>query len=841
MLYAQHFTQVLSAADKHLPFTEQANKINRFFDTARGSNRSGYKQWKRLEWFASQHISPNGKLENYGKKNLEALAAVEQQEQAKTTNASLVNNGNWFNIGYTAVGNGGTTARQGRVNCFAFDPFDGNIIYAGTAGGGIGKTFDGGASWNNLSDNMPLTSFSGLAVHPNGSTLYALTGDGFDANVYFHDGVGVLKSNDGGNSWQTTGLINSLNEGVGGYKIKIHPANSNSVIAALSNGLWRSQNGGQTWAKIGTGFSVTDFEFKPDDSNILYYTESSYPYVTKLNLTTLTETSVLISAAVGIRRIELGVTAANPNAVYALVGPGYNTGGAGTPNGTAMYNGLYYSGDAATTFTKQNDNIDIFALNNDQSWYDIVMHINPSNASEVIIGGVRTYRSTDGGINFSQLNSTNPQLHGDDHGLERNLINGFIYLGDDGGIYRSTDNGVTWNSMASGLVINEFYRMAGFAGNNNLLIGGTQDNGQFVRSANSSTYSGGVLGLDGMDNIIDFSNSAIMYACIQNGGLFKSGNGGASFGALTVTNGGGNWITPIIQSPTGATANTIFYGANAGILRSANGGASWVNIGGQTAASCLGIGTDGTNISLYTSAGAFMQRCDNPGAGSPVWITLTRPNTNSISAITVNPANKNEVWITCNGYTNSDKVYRSADGGATWANLSLSLPNVPVYSIVFANNNNAPSGAVYVGTEFGVFYTDDGIPDWESYYNGLPRIPVTDLYVHYATGDVTAATFGRGIWRSEAYTSCPGSYSIFGTVTGNKFYQSSGSISSAQVVPGSTGNALRLRAPNSVVLIDGFKAFNGSYLHVVNGACGTGVVSKVPVSNILPDSLVNKK
>jgi hypothetical protein len=841
-LPAQHFTKVLTASDKLLPFADQAQKVNRYFDTAHGSNRSGYKQWKRLEWFAMQHLSANGMLENYGQKNILALASEQQNIQSRSSGNTLINNGGWFNIGYNNVSNGGNTARQGRVNCFAFDPFDANTGYAGTAGGGIWKTQDAGASWFNISDNLPVNSFSSLAVHPGGNIIYALTGDGFDANFYIHDGVGVLKSSDGGSSWQITGLSNNLSQGIGGYKIRIQPGNNNTVIAALSNGLWRSQDGGQNWVRIGNGFNVTDFEFKPNDPNILYYTMSQFGFVTTLNLTTLTETFTSISTAVGVRRIELGVSAANPQAVYALVGPGYNTGGAGSPNGTAMYNGLYYSGDGAVSFTKRNDNIDIFALNRDQSWYDIALQINPANINEVIVGGVRTYRSTDGGVNFSELNASNPQLHGDVHGIERNPLNGFIYLGDDGGIYRSADNGVSWSNASNGLIINEFYRISGFAGNNNLVIGGTQDNGQFVRPLNSSTFSGGVLGLDGMDNIIDFSNSSTMYACVQNGGLYKSTNG-STFGAVAVTGGGGNWITPIIQSP--ANAGTIFYGASSAVLRSTNGGAAWASIGGQGGTDCIGIGTDGTNTSLYTSAGSFMRRSDNPGAAIVLWTTLPRPNTNRISAIAVNPANKNEIWISCTGYTEADKVYRSTDGGTTWANLSLSLPNVPLHSIAFANNINSPSGAIYVGTEIGVYYTDDGMPDWEPFYNGLPRVPVTDLFVNYNTGDITAATFGRGLWRSEAYTSCPGSYSIYSTVTGNRFFQSSGSISSAQVVPGSAGNELRLRAPTNVVLIDGFRALAGSYLHIVNGPCGSGVVARAGAkgqpANVVSDSTSAKE
>jgi hypothetical protein len=855
VVHAQDFMKVITGTDKNLPFKEIAKKINHYFDTLsvyknkendKESEGGGYTQWKRMEWFAMHHLGPDGRVENYSKKNWEVLQERNVHPQMlSNSNTPLSNYGAWTNIGYSGVSNGGTTARQGRVNCFGFNLNNGNVIYAGTAGGGIWKTLNGGASWFNITDGLPLTSFSGIAVHPNGNTIYALSGDGFDAsdgvngNSYKHNGIGVLKSNDAGATWKTTGLSNLLSSNVGGFKIKIHPSNPDIVLAALSNGLWRTTNGGTTWIPIVSN-AVTDFEFKPGDDNILYYTLSGGNQIAKLDLTTLTLTySASLTTAVGISRIEISVSAASPNNVYALVGPGYNTGAAGNgvPNGNPMYNGFYVSTDGGSNFSKRNDNIDIFALNNDQSWYDIVLQVNPGNSNDIVIGGVRTYRSTDGGINFSLLNTTNPHLHGDCHGLERSPVNGNIYLGDDGGIYSSGDNGATWVNITNGIVINEFYRISGFSSNDNLLMGGTQDNGQFIRSSATSVFFGGILGLDGMDNIIDHTNANVMYACIQNGGLNKSVNGGASFVGVGMPAGtSGNWVTPIIQSPAAASSGTIYYGANTGILRTTNGGAVWANIGGQTFADCFGIGTDGTNFTLYTSKTSFMSRCNNPLAAAPAWVSINTPNTAVISAIAVNPANKNEIWFSCSGYSAFQKVYRSLDAGATWANLSLSLPNIPVHSIAFANNTNAPGGAIYVGTESGVFYTDDGIPDWEPFYNGLPMTPVTDLFVNYNSGNVTAATYGRGLWRSDAYNSCPGSYSITGTSSGKKFYQSAGSIDSYQTMVGSVGNELRLRAAVKVTLKDGFRAYNGSYLHAVIGPCGSGVVSK----QVEADTAANK-
>ena len=731
------------------------------------------------------------------------------------------NSGAWQNLGYDFSLSDPFVASQGRVNSIAFHPTNPDIIYIGTAGGGIWKSTNAGllGSWINITDNLPVTCFSGLTIAPDGNTIYALTGDGFNANFYFHDGVGVLKSTDAGISWQRTGLATPQSQLRGGFKIKMHPNNSNIVIAATNTGLWQTDDGGGSWNLISSYTEVTDFEFKPNDANIIYYTVAGQNLLVRRNLTTSNESEKNIAGA--FTRIEISVTAGNPEAVYALGGPGFAATGTGTPNGSSNYRGFYYLNNWTENFVLRNNNLNVFVSENDQSFYDICMDVNSNNSNEIIIGGVNLCRSTDGGNNFSFITSN---LHADQHVIERNPLNGNLYLGNDGGIYRSTNNGADWSNISLNLVINEFYRISGSQGNNNLILGGAQDNGHFLRNSNSSAFLR-PLGNDGMDNIIDYSNSAIMYACYQNGGLNKTTTGGANTSDWTnITPGSGPWITTILQSPT--SPGTIFYGSNNGVLRSTNGGTPWNNIGGYNAAVAMAISNSGTR--LVITDGRKIKISNNPNATTPEWTNEINiydplPNVNPISAIAINPANEDDIIVTFRGYIHDTKVFRSINGGDNWFNYTANLPDIPIYTVAFASNNNSPLGGVYIGTEIGVFYKDDNQPGWEPFYNGLPRVPVTDLFVNYTSNDITAATFGRGIWRSQGRSSCTANLPLTGTTTGNKFYQASATITSNQEMPGTVGNSLKLRAGNTIRLTDGFRAYQGSYFQAINTPCGSNI------------------
>jgi hypothetical protein len=848
-VYSQAFEKILTPADYSGNFIRLCDKINRFYDTAKGANRSGNKQWKRFEWFALNHLSEDGKLDNYLEKNALALQTFNLQK-ANYSNAPNSVTGNWTNIGHST--SSGNQAQQGRVNSIAFDPVNGDIIYVAAAGGGIWKSTNGGTVWTNSTIDLPILGIADIAVAPapNNNIIYALSGEGIVSASYLHKGIGILKSTDAGLTWQTTGNINTLSEQIGGNKILIHPSNPNYVLSAMSNGLWRTTDGGNIWTKINFGYDIIDIEFKPDDLNILYYTIRNSNKFTKLNLITLDEAYTDIvpppGGTPGVTRMEIAVTPANPNAVYVLAGPGYVPG-----LGINLFYGLYYSFNSGSAFTLRtnqcSNNGNLFGAPPEQSWYDNTIYVNPNNENNVIVGGVNLFNSFDGGITLNQI--IDPDLHADQHNIKRNAATGDIWLCNDGGVYKSINNGSSWTNLSAGLIINEYYRISGTQSITDNLIGGLQDNGHFLREPGLNIFSF-VYGGDGMDNYFNSDNNSIVYACSQYAKLVRSTNGGHNFAVTALPNAGDpifyDWIAPIVQHPPGTyifphvNTDVIYVYSKNGIMQSQDGGVNWTNMGpggiGQSSyalnpSMAIGSSDMGISTNLYISNGSnFLVHTDPLAATVAGWISRPLPLSSfyaAISAIAVNPADRNEVWVTISGYNAAQKVFRSTNAGISWTNMTLSLPNMPVYSIVFANKNNSPGGAVYIGTEIGVFYKDNNLPNWVPFSNNLPHVLVTDLQMNYANNTLKAATYGRGIWQSDLFQYCSPTIDINYNINQGQFnFEASATINANKYISGGIGTRVTMKAGNRITLSNGFKASFGSYTRATIGNCGSGVLSK---------------
>lgn len=805
-------------------FATIRTRVEQYFEGRDKGKGSGYKQWKRWEYHARHHLSPDGKVVNWASKNWEEYHNY-MESRANTDAGNFdATNGYWLGLGPTDFSwSGGWNGGVGRLNCIAFHPTNSSIFWVGAPAGGLWKTTTGGSSWTALTDGMPVIGVSGIAVDFNNpNILYILTGDGDGGHT---TSIGVLKSTDGGVTWNATGLTYTIYNNIRGYKLLMHPTNSSILFVVSNDGVSRTNNGGTTWTKVLSG-SFRDIEFKPGDPTVVYVSGTTTFH--RSTDSGLTWSQITSGVPTNANRIAIGVSPNNPAYVYLLTGPA---------TGTGTFRGVYRSTNSGTSFTTRSTTPNILGYSSvggdskHQSGYDLAIAINRNDAEDVMIGGINTWVSTNGGTAWTITSMWDNSggigyTHADIHGLDINPLNNYLYCVSDGGIFRSTNFGDTWTDLTAGLAITQFYRIAGTESSLFLITGGTQDNG-------SNKWTGGgtmahMLGADGMDCLIDHSNSNVLYNTIQYGELYKSTNGGAVFSGIWPAV--GPWVTPLVMHPTNSN---IIYAGYYDVYKTTDGGATWTNTG-VDGSSAIAMGVSNPSR-IYAAAGSTLYM-SNDAAGSWSNVSTGLPAM-EISYIAVNPDNSAEVYVSYSGYSSGTKVYRSLNAGTSWTNISGTLPNVPVNCIVFQDNNGSPDDALYIGTDIGVFYRNANLSDWVPFRNGLPVVPVYDLVINYTNNRITAGTFGRGLWRSELYTTCPTWYILTSgnnpsnpNYTGYQFYESSDSITSSRVITGGIGTDVTYKANNYIRLTTGFHAREDNLFKARLGPCGSGILSNPQIS-----------
>ena len=788
------------------------------------SESEGYEQWKRWEYLNQSRLTPDGKITNYAMRNLEAYRQYLgvkglQFPQPQPTDVG-VTNGSWYFLGPTNYTGGSyNNIGLGRVGCIAFHPASASTIFVGTPAGGLWKTTNDGGSWTNLTDGIPSIGVSGIAINPgNTNIIYILTGDGDAGDTPC---IGVLKTTNGGTTWSETGLTAGIIGTARGYKLAMHPSNSSILFAVTGNGIYKTTNAGTTWTLVQSG-DFRDLEFKPGSPSTTY--ASTYNSFYRSTDTGDTWTLITSGLPTGESRVAIGVSPANSSYVYLLCGPG------GSP-AAGSYKGLYRSFDSGLTFGTQSTTPNILdsgttgSGDGDQAWYDLAIAVDPDAVGTVLTGGINIWKSTNFGVTFSNITHWAPPgswqyTHADIHALEYNPLNGYLYVGSDGGIYKSTNDGATWTDISeggSGLGIMEFYRIAGIESNTGVIIGGAQDNGSNRYTSALGTTIFHMRQADGMDCAIDPTNENIMYSMSQNGGLARSADFGVTWTGIVPSGATGAWVTPLVHHHS--STNILYAGYN-DVYKTTNGGSTWTNLG-VDGRGAIAMGTNNPSR-IYASNGTSIWMSADAGAS---WSSISAglPGYN-ISFITINPDNSPEVYVTLSGFYDGYKVYRSFDAGSTWTNFSGSLPNVIVNCIAFEDNNGSPDDAVYVGTDIGVFYRDATLPDWIPFGNWLPTVPVFDLEINNTSDLITAGTFGRGLWRSSTYGDCIPNWLLSGTgAPGFSYYQASDFITSSRLFNQGVGQESHFKAANKVTLTMGFNVAGGSTFRAWTAPCGMGI------------------
>lgn len=715
----------------------------------------GEYQFERWKWYWQHHVDKDGFMVSAGQNFVEYLKSA-GKPMSKTTLPVMAD---WKFRGpaTSQSGYGGI----GRVNCVEFHPTDTNTYWIGASGGGIWKTTNGGLNWTNLSANLPRLDVSDIDVNRlNTKTIYLCTGDrdGGSASYNNNNSIGVLKSLDGGITWNTTGINWTTSQGRTTNWLVINPSDTNRLILATSNGIYKSYNGGTNWTSVQSG-NFSQVIYHPTDTAIVYAARNDGDREIYRSTNGGTAWSIVTNFN-DARRIALAVTPASPNLVRAMV-----------CNNTNGLMGIYESTNSGASFTQKyaptgtscntsSANVKVGDLIvgsmdskgcGNQGWYDLAFAISPTDASIMYAGGVNTYRSTNGGTSWTlatQWWSSLPGLitvHADKHYYAIHPQTGAFFECNDGGIYKTHNPASSlWTDMSNGLGITQFYRNA-VSSISTIVIAGAQDNGtKGVQGGVWSDLTGG----DGMDCQVDPLDSNIFYTSTQNGNLNRTINGGGNYVDIQNNIPGkpsGSWITPFIITPD--SSNHLIAGYKH-IYFSADRGDSWMSIQGTqvTAGNCERVAMTGgkkpTIYAIYPDTQVVFYADNYVRGATATFDTINVPYTETISDIKPHPVDSGRFYLTFSGY-GTNKVAEYNKG--VWTQHNAGLPAVPVRCFEYDTSTNIK----YVGTDIGVYYMDTTTAGmWAAFTKNMPPIEVLDMGINYKTKEIWAATYGRGMWSS---------------------------------------------------------------------------------------------
>jgi len=529
------------------------------------------------------------------------------------------------------------------------------------------------------------------------------------------------------------------------------PGSASQIIyAATTNGLYKTTDAGVNWTLL-TSLSFIDMEFKPGDPTTIYGSTEGWSTTSIYRSTNSGASWGSPVASYSGRRTELAVSYNQTAWVYAVVSNGGMEGVYRSTNSGASYTQVLNGSTNGNYLLNWSCNGT--GSNNGQGSYDLCIAVDPNDANEVYIGGVNTWKSTDGGVNWNINNHwTNsygcgvPEAHADKHFLAFQNGTSTLFECNDGGLYKTSNGGTNWTHLSSGMAISQIYRMGVSQTQVDEVIIGLQDNGTKARL--SGTWND-VIGGDGFECIIDHSDVNTQYGALYYGDIYRTTNHWGWSSQLSIP-GSGAWCTPYLMDPT--DNNTLYVGYST-VYKSTNQGNNWSSISNS-------FGNDLQNMAIAPSNTNYIYAATHSNiyrttTGSGTWPNITNnlPTSSAdITYIAVKNDDPDHVWVSMGEY-NSHGVYETTNGGGNWSNISTGLPSLPVMCVI---QNTAYTGIeLYAGTDAGVYVMRDG-GSWMPFSAGLPNVVVTELEIHYgatATDHILyAASFGRGVWKSDLYT-----------------------------------------------------------------------------------------
>ena len=655
-----------------------------------------------------------------------------------------------------------------RTLSITFNPINPNTIYAGSASGGLWRSYTGGVgadAWERVWTGFPALSISTIAISPiDTNTIFIGTGEVYDYRTQGGIGgavrtargtygIGILKSSDGGETWEQS-LDWTTDQKRGVWAIRMNPLNPNTVWAATTNGTYKSIDGGVSWIRKHAVIMANDLTVNPLDTNNIVVGCGNFDssgdgiYYTNDGGTTWNRGQNVPDGFYG--KIHLSVSNSNPNIVYASIGGG------------EMHSWLCRSIDGGANWTTVNTTD--YAAH--QGWFSHDVSVNPQNPNSLFVVGVDAYKSTDAGVSIQVIATSDgysglvppegPEgpsnyMHHDYHDITYHPTDtSIVYFASDGGVFRTMDGGASFQSLNGGYITSQFYY--GFSSSqtdSNLALGGFQDNATAVYDGNMSWRVRYLSRSDGSWTAVHPQNDSILYASKQWTKIYRSINGGETWSSILNPPWSGSmaFIGPFVISPS---EPDIMYAGSQYVYKSINGGTNWLITDNDQNFNTSGV--YGMAISHQTSDVVYITTIYGwarpsvwrTGDGGATWTDLTGDLPNRyFTAITVDPTDDSKVYLVVSGFGTSH-CFRSTDSGDTWQDIGAGLPDVPTNAIIvdplYPHN-------LYLGNDLGVYISDDYGNNWGFFSEGLNEAVIAqDFSISGSNRKIRVATHGNGAY-----------------------------------------------------------------------------------------------
>jgi hypothetical protein len=819
-----------------------------------------------LDWYGAyqhwlhDHVNRNGYFDPepfiQGAKHRDNMPAGEL-----TSGRSRAISGNWSYVGthneQPVPGRlfDGLGPLTGRINAVAVSPLNNSIVFVASAGGGVWKSTDKGATWAPLSDNWSFLQTSAIGLDPtNVNNVYAGTGDFPGRSSY---SFGVMKSTDGGAHWTNYGAATFA--GMAISRIVVDPGNAQIVIATAgrgannTGGVFRSTNGGVTWAATTApagNYDGLDVSQPASGVRTFYavHEGTNAALVVKSINDGLTWTPVTVPlSATNHTSIDVACSKISAGTVYILDPD--NTNKTANHIWKSVNSGLTWSDKVAGFPNGDPGNGNSTWNQGDYNFYIGTSKIvdNSVASDGVFVGLITIAFSPDGGTTWQDISNstgdTNTALsHVDQHGFCADPVSvNTVYFGNDGGTHRMVyDPGTqvgTFTPLNLNLYATQWYKVALHPTDATRIIGGLQDNACPASVGNLNLWINPGQG-DGGFVAYDPFNPSIGYNSTQNLAIFRTTNGWGS-APTEITDPGKynneqmNQFPPVVLGNKGAAASVVYAGTTQ--LWKWDPTHLWVGDLGATALSATNLriispcptdnnrlytGSDDGMLWMTTNLGGTWTQVDGGFSNGQPIVAISPSTTSAVDVLAGITQTPGPNLFRCTNTAAATPVWTSVSGSGATA-----LPAVPVNCI--ARDPAAPATTWYVGTDVGVFMTANAGATWANITGprGLPNATVNDLAVNKTTGFLYAATYGRGLWKISL-----GSLTITAptaTISGNAF-----SVTVTLPAPAAAGGVLVHLASNlAQVTVPASVAIPVGSISKTFTATSTATLQSGPVSN----------